>query len=163
MGSLWRQERTLRANNLWVKLKGWKKSTTHMVQGRACQAKGLENAGSTGHLAPAGQEDVVVSEEVTHWAGEDGKKEKEDNSWFNHSPLKDGYIYPSLRLLQIKLLWKCVYKLLPGVKSSFLWDKCLKIARFYAKLFDLMVRCLTMSTSKVWPIKFLQLWKTGQN
>lgn len=48
-----------------------------MAHGRGCQAKGLENAGSTGHLAPAGQEDVVVSEEVTHWAGEDGKKEKE--------------------------------------------------------------------------------------
>ena len=35
-----------------------------MAHGRGCQAKGLENAGSTGHLAPAGQEDVVVSEEV---------------------------------------------------------------------------------------------------
>lgn len=48
-----------------------------MVQGRRRQAKGLENIGSTGHLAPAGREDVVVSEEVTHWAREDGKKEKE--------------------------------------------------------------------------------------
>ena len=60
-----------------LKLKGWKKSSTHMVQGRWWQAKGLENTGSAGHLAPAGWEDVVVTEEVTHWAGEDRKKEKE--------------------------------------------------------------------------------------
>ena len=44
---------------LELKPEGQKKSTTHhMVQGRGGQAKGMENTGS------AGQEDLVVSEEV---------------------------------------------------------------------------------------------------
>ena len=60
-----------------LKLKGRKKPSTHMVQGRRWQAKGLEDTASAGHLAPAAREDVVVTEEVTHWAGEDGEKEKE--------------------------------------------------------------------------------------
>ena len=45
--------------------------------GTMVTSKRLENTGSAGHLAPAGWEDVVVTEEVTHWAGEDRKKEKE--------------------------------------------------------------------------------------
>ena len=57
-------------------------------------ANGLENTGSTGHLAPAGHEDVVVSEEVTHWAGEDGKKEKEvgRKGWIRTGPWFNDFI-----------------------------------------------------------------------